>query len=391
MTVSNRMTPSLPLTRLAGLLVATSLAGCTVVSGVGDDRIDYRSQGQKTRGLDVPPDLTQLARDSRYQQGGGTVSATTFQSPTAVAAAAPSNPAIAPSSVGDFKMEREGNVRWLHSTQSAEVLWPQIEAFWKERGLNLIVDQPEAGAMETDWAENRANLPQDIIRKTLGKVLDSVYDTSLRDKFSTRVERVPSGGTNIYVVHRGMQEIYTGGNVETRSTVWQPRPADPVLEAEILQRLMVRLGGTEASAKQEAAIIARPNGGSGPNAISHARAVPNLPAATMEVDANFDRAWRQVGLSLDRSGFTVEDRDRTQGIFYVRYVDPALAGRDEPNFFQRMFGFGRKDEGPSRYRVLVKAGEGDAKSIVSVQTNAGQPENGEAGKRIVRLLVEDLK
>ena len=43
--------------------------------------------------------------------------------------------------------------------------------------------------METDWAENRANLPQTGLRKLIGKALDSVYDTGMRDMFRTRVEK----------------------------------------------------------------------------------------------------------------------------------------------------------------------------------------------------------
>jgi outer membrane protein assembly factor BamC len=111
--------------------------------------------------------------------------------------------------------------------------------------------------------------------------------------------------------------------------------------------------------------------------------------AALQVDDGFDRAWRRVGLALDRSGFTVEDRDRAQGLYFVRYVDPALMGREEPGFLSRLFGAKADTSGPARYRVLVKA-EGE-RSTVSVLNNQGAPETGDAGKRIVSLLVEDLK
>src|SRR6185295_5536698 len=106
----------------------------------------------------------------------------------------------------------------------------------------------------------------------------------------------------------------------------------------------------------------------------------------------FDRAWRRVGLALDRSGFTVEDRDRGQGVYFVRYVDPKFAGKEEPNFFAKLFSFGKKDEGSSlaKYRVKVTS-EGSSSSTVAVQDSTGKPESGEAGKRIVELLLEDLK
>ena len=115
------------------------------------------------------------------------------------------------------------------------------------------------------------------------------------------------------------------------------------------------------------------------------------PAATLQVDEGFDRAWRRVGLALDRSSFTVEDRDRGQGVYFVRYVDPRQSGRDEPGFFSKLFSFGKKDaaSGLARYRVAVKS-EGE-RSTVSVQNAQGAPEDGDAGRRIVALLLEDLR
>jgi outer membrane protein assembly factor BamC len=180
-----------------------------------------------------------------------------------------------------------------------------------------------------------------------------------------------------------MVEVYSGDRKET--TVWQPRPTDPQLEAEMLQRIMLKLGVKEEQAKVAVAATTTPQP-------ARARIVEGQPAATLQVDDNFDRAWRRIGLALDRSGFTVEDRDRAQGLYFVRYADPAHAGKDEPGFLSRMFSFGRKKDdagGPTRYRVQVK-GDGD-RSTVTVLNAQGQPENGEAGKRIVGLLAEDLR
>src|SRR5690606_25371382 len=108
-------------------------------------------------------------------------------------------------------------------------------------------EQPQAGILETKWAENRAKLPQDFIRGTLGKVLDSVYSTGELDKFRTRVERNPDGGSNVFITHRGMAEVYTSA-LQDR-TVWQVRPPDPELENAFLWRLMAKLGVSEEQAK----------------------------------------------------------------------------------------------------------------------------------------------
>ena len=382
------VTRSLPLAACAAS-AALALGACSSIEGLmSGDKIDYRScSTARTSGLEVPPDLTQLTRDSRYQQTqGSSVSATAFQA-SAPATGAPVLAAatpIAPQSAGDLRIERLGNERWLSTSLPPEKLWPQLQAFWKERGFVLKQDEPTTGVMETDWAENRAKLPLDLIRTTIGKAFDSAYSTGELDKFRTRVERTPTG-TEVYITHRGMIEIYT--NERRDNTTWQPRPADPQLEGELLSRLMLKLGATDEAAKTA---VAGPAGGAAA-APARARIVAGQPTATLQVDDGFDRAWRRVGVALDRSGFTVEDRDRTQGIYFVRYIDPKFAGRDEPGLLSRIFSFGKKDDatGPIKYRVVIKS-EAD-RSLVTVLNAQGGPENGDAGKRISTLLLDDLK
>jgi len=196
------------------------------------------------------------------------------------------------------------------------------------------------------------------------------------------VERV-SGGSEIYISHRGMQEVYNSALKD--STAWQSRPTDIQLEGEFLQRLMVKLGSQTEAAKTAVA-------GTAVGAALSAKArLLDGRAATLQVDDGFDRAWRRVGIALDRSGFTVEDRDRSQGLYFVRYIDASTASKEEPSFFRKLFSFGRDKPPvpPARYRVNVKA-EGD-RSVVAVQNDQGTSETGDVGKRIVTLLLEDLK
>ena len=378
------VTRSLTLPALA-VTAALSLGACSSLDGIlSGDKIDYRSGGTKSTGLEVPPDLTQLTRDSRYQQTqGSAVSAAAYQANTPAAAAATvQSTTVAQQAVADMRIERLGNERWLQTGMSPEQLWPLLQAFWKERGFVILQDQPAAGVMETDWAENRGKLPMDFVRASVGKVFDGAYSTGELDKFRTRIERTPNG-TEVYITHRGMIEVYTGERKDT--TTWQPRAPDPQLEGELLSRLMLRLGATEAVAKTA---ILTPGA---PGAPARARIVTGQAAATLQVDDGFDRAWRRVGVALDRSGFTVEDRDRTQGLYFVRYIDPRFAGKEEPGVLSKLFSFGKKDDGsgPTKYRVSVK-GEGD-RSTVSVLNGQGAPENGDTGKRITTLLLEDLK
>ena len=363
-------------TRLAlALFLVFGLGACSSIENLlAGDKIDYRSSASnQTKGLEVPPDLTQLARENRYQLPGGVVSAAATSGGTTVSA---SNVAtVAPLAVGEIRVERAGTQRWLFVPLPPERLWPQLRAFWQERGFTLTSDSSETGVMETDWAENRAKLPQDFIRQALGRIFDSFYSTSERDRFRTRVERV-AGGSEVYISHRGLEEVY--GSQSKDSTIWQPRKADPQLEAEFLSRLMVRLG-----AKDE---VARTVVAAAPEAPAKARLLAS--AAALEVDEPFDRTWRRLGLALDRTGFTVEDRDRSAGTYFVRYVDPKETEKGEPNFFAKLFS-NSTPAGPVKYRVSVKS-EGN-KSTISVLNSAGAADSSDNAKRIAGQLVTELR
>jgi outer membrane protein assembly factor BamC len=364
---------------VSALLALGLLAGCSSIKDVMEgERVDYKTSGAKGPSLDIPPDLTQLNRETRYVVPGTAVSASSYQvgQPTqAVQTAA--------AVVGDVRIERAGSQRWLIVNRPADKVWGPVRDFWLESGFLLSQDQENLGIMETDFAENRAKLPQDFIRSALGKVFDGLYSTGERDKFRTRLERRPDGGTEIYVSHRGMVEVITGakgGNATTGdSTVWQPRPADPELEAEFLRRLMVKLGVTQEQSKVLVAAGATKQ-------TSRIATVDNLPV--VQIDEGFERAWRRVGLALDRTGFTVEDRDRSQGTYFVRYVEP-VTNKTEPGFFSKLFSGSPAATPPLKYRIAVKS-QGES-STVSVLNAQGAAESSANAQRIVQVIADDLK
>ena len=366
-----------------GLLLA-ALSGCSSVSDfMAGDKVDYRRSSTKTAGLDVPPDLTQLARENRAS-GGGTVSASSMTTASAASNAVAAAAAVAatpdPTGRASLRIERLADQRWLVTSISPEMVWPQLKEFWQERGFNLESERSALGLMETDWAENRAKLPQDIIRRTVGKLIDGLYSTGERDQFRTRIERTATGGSEIYISHRGMVEVYNSSKAE--NTVWQPRPTDPQLEAIFLQRLMMKLGATEEQSKAAVLDAQAP--------ATRTRVIEEQGQVTLQINDTFDRAWRMVGLSLDRTGFTVEDRDRSKGLYFVRYVDPKEINKDQPGFLSRLFSK-EKGSGPDvdKYRIAVKA-EGE-RSTASVLNAEGQAATEPIAKRILELLAQDLK
>jgi len=365
---------TLPLQTLTALAVLALLAGCSVLE---EDKINYKS-ASKSSSLDVPPDLTQLRRDSRYMLESNSATASGF----ANAQTTVRESGTAANTLGPARLERSGNQRWLVVNQPAEKVWDSVREFWTSNGFVLATDAAELGIMETDWAENRAKIPQDLLRRTLGKVLDGLYSSGERDRYRTRIERNSSGGVDIYITHRGMVEEYADSS--KTKTVWVPRAADPELEIEFMRRLMVKLGATPQQAQQAQA----QQPASAPAAVLAQRVtLDGQPALTLAEP--LDRAWRRTGLALDRGGFTVEDRDRSRGLFDVRYVAPS-ANQEEPGFFSRMFSSKPATAtGPRRYQIQLSA-RGETTEL-RVRGQDGQAANADDVQNILQLLANQLR
>ena len=364
---------------------AAVLSGCASDSGV-----DYKKAGTLPP-LEVPPDLTSPARDNRYSVPENTRSTATLSGYQAERreqpARAAGSPVVLPE-IERMRIERAGSQRWLVVQEPPEKLWPVIKEFWQESGFLIKMENPEAGVMETDWAETRAEIKEGAVRNFLGKILDQFHSTSERDKYRTRLDRAPDGqGTEIYISHRGMEELYTTREPTSTTagqTAWQPRPPDPELEAEFLRRLMVRLGAREERAKeltasappQQRADIVKSNDGT----------------ERLQVHEPFDRAWRRVGLALDRVGFTVEDRDRQKGLYFVRYADPEVEmGEKDKGLLDRITGWFSNDSKVKAAQYRVQVTQDPNGSQVYVLNKEGAAERSKTAQRILALLHEQLK
>ena len=398
--MSSRINSTLPRRprMLLAVTLAAGLAGCSSL-GINTDKVDYRSV-QQQRPLELPPDLAPLPGNDRFTVPGVTTASAAQQAAAVRPQAAGSAAVVAPGNTV-AQIDRAGNQRWLAVNVPPEQAYAVVREFWPSIGLQLDRDDPALGIVETVWAENRAKLPQDIIRRTLGRVFDSAYSTGEQDKYRTRIERTAKNTSEIFISHRGMIEVYTStAKDETR---WQPRPADSELEAEMLQRLTLRFApaAPTTSASAPAAATAAPAAtAAGTAAVTAAGAqlVRMVPGADgrltrLEVDEPFDRAWRRVGLGLDRGGFTVEDRDRTNGVYFVRYLDPEYEARqrEKQGMFSKMFGLDSKVEA-QQFRVQVGAvAPGASGSTVTVLTKDGAPELSSTSDKILRQLNDQMR
>jgi len=374
--------------RAALVLPVLLLAAACSTKDLRSDKIQYESAAPP-RTLEIPPDLSQLPRDDRFgvpeNRGPVTASATAARAQTRTTGSADAG--VAPT-FANARIERDGNQRWLIVDNTPEQAFTVVLEFLPSIGLAIERQEPKLGIIETAWAENRAKLPQDIIRRTLGRLLDQVFSTGEQDRFRIRIERTAKNTAEIFVSHRGMVEVFTSQAQD--STKWQPRPSDPELEAEILQLLAQRFaaaGRTQTAAADAAPIVVPTQ--TLPE-LSRLVAADGGNPARVVIDEPFDRAWRRVGLALDRGGFTVEDRDRGKGVYFVRYLDPVLEQkqRDSQGWLSKLFGRDAKIEA-QQFRVLVVA-EG-SRTVVTVQDREGKTDGGPTSGKILAQVNDQLR
>ncbi len=308
-------------------LIAILLAACDSIPFI-DNTSDYKGAG-RSKPLEVPPDLTSVNSSDAYSVPGGSTTFNTYNQ--AQEGQEPGVEKVLPTSEG-VRLEKAGAQRWLVVNAPAEKIWPAVREFWIEQGFAVRVENPDTGVMETEWIEADAIKAQDD-KKNIGekfdKWLDKLSGLADRRKFRTRLERgEKEESTEIYMTHRtvtsapddGKNRVRTNyGEVETGYRLEDKKPEnraeenDGDLDAELLRRLMVKLGVEEKRAQQ---IVANPVVEKRADVVKESDS-----SVTLNLNDTYDRGWRRVGLALDRIGFVIEDKDRTSGLFFVRYAD----------------------------------------------------------------------
>lgn len=358
------------------LAALAGLAGCSTINQALnlEEPVDYKST---VRGdpLSIPPDLTQANVDARYRAPEGSTTFSQYAQSQQASMNAPGTERVLPTVPG-VQVMRDGDLRWLVVDKPAEQIFQKVVDFWGDQGFTVASQDPLAGIVQTDWAENRAKIPQDWIRSALGSVLDTVYDSGERDRFRTRMERV-NGKTEIYISHQHMEETPTDDGTTFK---WVFGKEDPGLNAVMLARLMVYLGTDVQRAR---------------NMIEQAEAAPNrvdieqvADQALLALNEPFDRAWRRVGVAIDSAGFSVEDRDRSTGDYFIRYLDVDTGEKiEQPNFIDRLFGSKNKAEAAA-YRINVS--EQGGSSVVRVLNQSGAPQTDPTARRIITVLRNNM-
>ncbi len=394
---------------LVAVLAASLLAGCSVPSQVFQSKkIDYTTVTTTAPPLEVPPDLTPIQTDDRYGIPGQdkTTTLTQFnqekqEKPNSSLPVADQS-GVLPAFGDKVKIESDGTQRWLVVRSSPGKVWAELESFWADNGFKLQSDDPKIGIMETQWKDNKTAAPQNYIKHLVSSVMDSLVSSPVRDQFRVRIERgAEPGTTEVYLFHKGMEEMLNKNNYT--GSIWQPLPDNPEVETEYLKKLAVKFGESPEEAdtllaKEEP--IQKP----GPADSADNTNTPHIsPSAKLVAQADgetvltlnepFDRAWRKIGLALDRSAFTVEDRDRAAGVYFIRYTTDEESGKKNGSkgFFSKLAFWRSEDKtkDTQTYRLSVSSVSGHGTTVeLRDKTEAKVPPA--TSQRILTLIHDQL-
>jgi len=289
-------------------VVLLAFAGCASdpkYKGVYTNKIE-------TRSLQIPPDLD--APQEGRQTGMTPDVVNAIQSYSVYSKNQQDNPAfkVAPD-YKNMRLVRQGSLVWLEIQEKPEKVWNDVHEFFTKIGFQIKLEQTQLGMMETNWLENRAEVPSNWFSRLLNKA----FSTGMLDKYRIRIERGDTpDSSRLFVAHRGLRQVGQGEQLENALTEnlgkddWIVRNPDPELEAEMLVRYMAYRGASDVVVQQAAAEKAQ--------AISPARMLERDGQTLLEVNDVFARTWRHVELALDRMGFIIEDRNRSAGVYYIK-------------------------------------------------------------------------
>jgi outer membrane protein assembly factor BamC len=358
------------------LFVLLLVLGLSACSWTSDKKAVYEKKAEHEQVLEVPPDLA-LPEDSNALDvpAIGTRD-NTFSSYSGSRQQA--NGKVLAAISADAKVVRDGNVQWLEIKASADQLWPQLIAFFRSQGFEIKISDTRLGIIETDWLENRVDVPTGWLSRLLRKL----YDSGLRDKYRVRMEKADEATTRIFIAHRGLEEQATEGAAgEVIQTYWQVRQSDPDLEAEMMQRFLVFRGMD----KDEAQSLLKPS-----EVQERAVLKEDGDVTYLAINENFPRSWRRTGLALDRIGLLVEDRNRSAGMYYIKLTEEYWTTHQDKDKSWLSNLFSSEEQNKESEYILKLAGEGDSTRI-TILDRAGNKATDKTSRALLGQLQRYLR
>ena len=340
------------LNKLSIIFLALSLGSCSLfgddekktTTDLGKKDIQYYSN-KTLSSLEVPPDLTKPNSENSFQLSEyvsgiqeDTITFSKKDKPIKEASDILRIPT-------NIQVKKSANYRWLLVDKKPEVVWGLTRIFLKSNGFVIKKSNKKTGFMETDFLENRPDIPNQslgVIRSMLKDIISARYVLPIIDKYRVRIE--PTDNPNqseVFLYLTSMEEVATRNqSTQSENTTWQPRAKDEALETEMLYRLMTFLGSDHLAAKENITKAKE----DGKIKVSLEKSINGYAKLIIPL-SKYD-TWRYIGWAFDQLDINIEDKDIKEGSFYI---DSAITA--DIGFFSRLFG---DDAIKKSFQILLK-------------------------------------
>lgn len=328
------------------ILLAT-VTGCNSLPAldqvVPDNTQKYR-KAETMPPLDVPPDLsTSRINDDIAGKSNSSATYSEFEEAANNPLATKYNitPETKPTLSG------EGDKRHLIVQGDREQTWQRLLDFWSEKGVEVSRKDIRIGLMDTATVDGE----------------DYAY--------RVRMERGDSSK---------QQHIYVGAaGFDTNATK----------DEAMLRQLADYLGvlQQEQQAKVEAQKQSQPQ-----QQTVNVMLIDDIGGQqALMVEQDFSDVWGRVGRVLDSKGFSVEDRDRSRGHYYVHYIDPFNEAEKEEGGLLSSLAFWRDDDekSPGEYYYIKLISDAEKTKIIILDSEEVRTSSPTA-KRLLGLMQEQL-
>jgi outer membrane protein assembly factor BamC len=307
-------------------LAAASLVACTACSwfgGIFVDRSNDYLLAKERPPLVVPEQLS----SSSIQPMMPIPTVTSMQRHVNFEGGAPRPEAIyAREESQGVKIQKLGDQRWLLIPQPPAVVWPKVKQFFADNGVELTLDQPESGRLDTEWLTISSRAARDVVRLSISDGKNSAGVSTGHDRVRVLVEPgIRDRTTEIHLRYENDSKSMPNDQV-------MPEQSDI---GEVETQLLNELGGYIAANVADASISYVARNISTQSKAELQRDAADLPVLRLNLD--FDRAWATVTQALKEAKLDVTDVDRSAGVFYLTVTDQMLNQEEKPSIWTRWF------------------------------------------------------
>ena len=221
------------------------------------------------------------------------------------------------------KIQKISDQRWILVNSSPSQLWPRIRSILNRSGIPTARAEGSAGIIETIWLSYKS---------------DEVNEHRFLFSITPGVQL---NSTEISIVH---QQRNRG---DENTSQWPQSSENATKEYDMLSLVANELAAQPDYAS--VSLLAQDIGGDSKVEII----TPKIADPYILIRLSYDRTWVSVDYSANRGGFTIIDKDRSQGLFLVNYFDQIEDKKS--GIFSSLFG---RDDNQEileiNYRILVQ-------------------------------------